>query len=226
MAQDSDQDQQQGGAPAWMLTYGDSVTLLVTFFVMLLTFSTPDEEGYQQLALGLMQGARNFGVFKGEQGEDSLGPDERRLMEARLDTEGAEKRPEYGQRQLEELKRYYKEVDLAQLDELKGAVTVRVPLTELFGTGTELTPKGQAILDHLVRMTRAKPYSVVVRARAVRDLPPEERRSRALLLAARVVTYLREGAGEACRDIGLSDNAQLARPPLPEDHCEITMLEV
>ncbi len=36
--------------PAWMLTYADTVTLLMTFFVLLLGFSTVDEEDFGRLA--------------------------------------------------------------------------------------------------------------------------------------------------------------------------------
>jgi len=41
-------------APAWMLTYADTVTLLMTFFVMLLGFSTVDEEDFGRLSGALV----------------------------------------------------------------------------------------------------------------------------------------------------------------------------
>ena len=45
-----------GGAPEWMVTYGDMVTLLLTFFVLLLTFMEPKEEDLvQQLLQALRQ---------------------------------------------------------------------------------------------------------------------------------------------------------------------------
>lgn len=40
-----------GGAPEWMVTYGDLVTLLLTFFVLLLTFMEPKEEDLVQQLL-------------------------------------------------------------------------------------------------------------------------------------------------------------------------------
>ena len=44
------------GAPEWMVTYGDMVTLLLTFFVLLLTFMEPKEEDLvQQLLQSLRQ---------------------------------------------------------------------------------------------------------------------------------------------------------------------------
>ena len=43
-------------APGWMTTYGDMVTLLLTFFVLLLTFSTIDQKKFSIVANSL-QGA-------------------------------------------------------------------------------------------------------------------------------------------------------------------------
>lgn len=41
------------GAPLWMTTYGDMVTLLLTFFVMLFAFSEIDKAKYDQIAESL-----------------------------------------------------------------------------------------------------------------------------------------------------------------------------
>ena len=39
-----------GGAPTWMVTFGDMMSLLLTFFVLLFTYSTMDAEKYKALA--------------------------------------------------------------------------------------------------------------------------------------------------------------------------------
>jgi chemotaxis protein MotB len=41
------------GAPAWMATYGDMVTLLLTFFIALLAFSSISEGKFQEVASGI-----------------------------------------------------------------------------------------------------------------------------------------------------------------------------
>lgn len=51
-----------GGAPEWMVTYGDMVTLLLTFFVLLLTFMEPKEE---DLVQQLMQALREEFGYEG-----------------------------------------------------------------------------------------------------------------------------------------------------------------
>lgn len=48
-----------GGAPAWMVTFGDLMALLTTFFILLLSFAEIDAQRYKQIA-GSME--RAFGV--------------------------------------------------------------------------------------------------------------------------------------------------------------------
>ena len=50
------------GAPAWMMTYGDLVTQMLTFFILLFTFSTLDTIKFRDAVISL-QGA--FGVLSG-----------------------------------------------------------------------------------------------------------------------------------------------------------------
>lgn len=52
-----------GGAPAWMVTYGDLMSLLLTFFVLLLSFSTVHEDEFNK-AMKSLRGA--LGVMKHE----------------------------------------------------------------------------------------------------------------------------------------------------------------
>lgn len=47
---------QKPSAPFWMTTYGDMVTLLLTFFVLLFSFTSMDEQKFKQVA-GSLRGA-------------------------------------------------------------------------------------------------------------------------------------------------------------------------
>ena len=51
--------QKRGGAPAWMVTFGDLMAILTTFFILLLSFSKIDAQQYKNIA-GSME--RAFGV--------------------------------------------------------------------------------------------------------------------------------------------------------------------
>ncbi|SVD44227.1 uncharacterized protein METZ01_LOCUS397081, partial [marine metagenome] len=50
-------------APSWLTTFGDLMALLLTFFVLLLSFSTTSQEDFEN-AIGSLQGA--LGVLDGE----------------------------------------------------------------------------------------------------------------------------------------------------------------
>ena len=51
------------GAPSWLTTFGDLMALLLTFFVLLLSFSATEQDDFEH-ALGSLQGA--LGVLAGE----------------------------------------------------------------------------------------------------------------------------------------------------------------
>jgi len=80
------------GVPAWMVTYSDTITLLMTFFVMLMSFSTLDKEQFSKVR-GSLQG--HLGVI----GTDRFNMDglmTRRNMESsRVFLDGYENAPEY-----------------------------------------------------------------------------------------------------------------------------------
>lgn len=52
--------EEEGGAPKWLVTFSDLMSLLLTFFVLLLSFSTISEEDFKEAMMSL-QGA--FGVL-------------------------------------------------------------------------------------------------------------------------------------------------------------------
>lgn len=54
-----DQEEQEAGAPPWVVTFGDMMSLLLTFFVLLLSFSEIDRVAFAQI-MGSLKEA--FGV--------------------------------------------------------------------------------------------------------------------------------------------------------------------
>lgn len=51
-----DDDEGGGGAPGWMVTFGDMMSLLLTFFVLLLSYSTMDITKFQMLLQSIKVG--------------------------------------------------------------------------------------------------------------------------------------------------------------------------
>ncbi len=58
-----------GGAPAWMTTFGDLMSLLLTFFILIVSFSSIQEVEFQK-AVGSLKGA--LGVLKSKRSTLSL----------------------------------------------------------------------------------------------------------------------------------------------------------
>ena len=56
MARKKKVDEAPAGAPLWMATFGDLMSLLLTFFVLLISFSTIAEHDFNA-AMGSLQGA-------------------------------------------------------------------------------------------------------------------------------------------------------------------------
>ena len=78
------------GAPEWMVTYSDSVTLLVTFFVLMLTFSSMDEEAFRMFADRLVGFGRK-GVMTGKTDSDRNAlTDRERMVLGRITDEGSD----------------------------------------------------------------------------------------------------------------------------------------
>ena len=48
--------------PEWIVTYSDTITLLMTFFILLLTFATSEPEKFQQLQSVMFGGSRATGM--------------------------------------------------------------------------------------------------------------------------------------------------------------------
>ncbi|MCS7234202.1 MAG: flagellar motor protein MotB [Synergistetes bacterium] len=68
MAKERRKKEEGAKAPGWLTTYGDMVTLLLTFFVFLFSFSTIDVMQFQKMifsfkgALGVLTGGKTFDV--------------------------------------------------------------------------------------------------------------------------------------------------------------------
>ncbi|TDT68553.1 chemotaxis protein MotB [Hypnocyclicus thermotrophus] len=88
------------GLPGWMGTYGDLVTLLLCFFVLLFAFSTVDSQKYKNL---IMSFKGTMGVMKGGK---TISPDEL-LTNSRIEYKGSEYRYQYLSKKIDgELKKY------------------------------------------------------------------------------------------------------------------------
>ncbi len=139
----------QEGAPAWMVTYADMMTLLLTFFILLVAMSTMQEERIK-VALGSLKGA--LGVLEGG-GKAVEGREE---MVALLDLHATVKSiPTDINRKVEKLARYHSDAHI-QIGHTQDSVIFRVSEELLFAEGSdEIQPGAFAFLSDLAEVVEA-----------------------------------------------------------------------
>ncbi|ORJ63515.1 flagellar motor protein MotB [Geothermobacter hydrogeniphilus] len=146
------QKKAEAGAPAWMVTFSDMVTLLLTFFVLLLSMARLDKMKFMDAA-GSLRGA--FGVLGSSDKAEVTKP---RIIDVA---------PVYD----DLVSRVYKRV-LAHLQRLRidreielvkdrGAVVLRVNSAILFDPGqTRVKPEAEVILQKISELVRPLPMSL------------------------------------------------------------------
>jgi len=164
-------------APAWMATFGDLMSLLLTFFVLLMSFASMDVRRYAAV-VGSMRDA--FGVQRLHPGQlESLSDSLVRLS----DTESTPflrvidvptRIPERNQRlraRIEMSLRQQKLQRVVQIEDAEDGVVVRVPNEMLFDPGSsELRPEAVIFLREIAGLIRQTPGDVAVRGHT--DLSP------------------------------------------------------
>ena len=132
------------GLPGWLATFGDLMSLLLTFFVLLLSFATMEVVEFQQ-AMGALQGA--LGVLSGEP-QLSLP-----IRQSMPKSEGNLQQAEVISKAAQELETAIEEAGLqgdVQLEESTTGLIIRVANNASFSTAdTELKPEFRAFLDKL-----------------------------------------------------------------------------
>jgi chemotaxis protein MotB len=156
------------GAPPWMLTYSDTISLILTFFVMLLTFSTADQEKFDKAAGGLRGGFASLGEV-GISARPSIVAD-RFSRSGRATAYGFETPPELGPMPWEvipldaRLKRRLIGTPITAASGRKGFL-LRMPSDELFdGNTAVLTEEGLDLIERIASVIRYLPNDIEVAA--------------------------------------------------------------
>lgn len=140
-------------SPGWMVTYGDIMTLLLTFFVLLISYSTIREEAFRR-ALASFQEA--LGVL----------PNERSLI--RFEQVPAVKMmpPIPAQEIIKRLRNSVYSAGLkgkVSVEQEREGVRITIQSPILFDSGkADLRPEALPVLDELIKILRESPNEVVV----------------------------------------------------------------
>jgi chemotaxis protein MotB len=176
------------GAPAWMVTYSDMVTLLLTFFVLLLSMANMDKRKFFD-AIGSLKGA--FGFLQSSSVSEVNKPQV--ISYAPMDDDYVARLYNRVQSMLSRL-RIDREIDLVQD---RGAVILRVKEAILFDAGSsELKPQALPILREIAGLIKPLPLLLRIEGHTDNQPPADPRISNWDISVQRAVTVLKFYASE------------------------------
>ena len=219
MARQKKQQPPPPGAPLWLATYGDMVTLILTFFILLFSFSSIDVQKFEKMiqsfkgALGIMPGGttvqRNPGSFGGLTGKDA--------GESKKSTTSVEE-------VAKNLKNYLKSQGLDKGVEVRidqKGVTISFSEHVLFDSGSaEMKPEGKRVLTKVAEFIREAVPALSVEGHTdsipLRGGIYRDNWGLSASRAASVATYLQDRAGfdpQKLQAVGYAST----RPIVPND---------
>lgn len=141
------QEEVEEGAPLWVVTFGDLMSLLMCFFVLLLSFSEMDRKKYKMVSGSMAQAfgiQREKPVFESPRGQKMIAKE---FDQAVIITKIEESIKPI----IEEIKDEYKELkDAVELEVGEDTVTIRMMGETTFDTGkAELRPVFRTLLQKI-----------------------------------------------------------------------------
>jgi hypothetical protein len=149
------------GAPEWMVTFSDCMTLLLTFFVLLLSFSSFDDKVFSKMESAFSEGLASLGVRASKE-YDAL-TTMPRFVYNEEPIEGSTKPTVDGQ---------YESNPSEKLDflDFQNQKVFLVPSDKIFlGMGIRMSPHGRQMLADVGALLKSVPNRVVVSEHAVED---------------------------------------------------------
>lgn len=178
-------ESEEGGAPAWMATYGDLVTNMLVFFVLLFSMSTIDKKAFSEIAASLsyslinlksgdsiIDGSSNsiiafdYTKYDSEEAEAKL---KEKYIEAAEDMVVDSER-KLKDREMDETKGDIREMieeqglgDRVQVIEEKDFILVRLEQEVFFESGSaDILPEGKQVLSALAEILRGIENEIIV----------------------------------------------------------------
>ena len=159
------------GAPAWLATMGDLMSLLLVFFVLMLSFANTDRQLFLE-AMGSIKNA--LGVVEDTPGQHHLKSSSMIEWSEKKSTpfldvmelDKAKDSPSMDQKIMQEVQQAIAENNLSRIVEAESSergVIVRVKGGALFKPGSDsLLPVSFVFLDEVIRITEEFPYELSI----------------------------------------------------------------
>lgn len=159
------------GAPAWLATMGDLMSLLLVFFVLMLSFANMDKQLFME-AMGSIQQA--LGVIEENPGQFSVQSTSMIEWSEKKSTpfvdvmelDSANEAPTMDQQIMQKVQQAIAENNLSRIVDAESSergVIVRVKGGALFKPGSDkLLPVSYVFLDEVIRITEEFPYELSI----------------------------------------------------------------
>jgi len=198
MAKREEECKCEGGLPGWLATFADLMSLLLTFFVLLLSFANMDAQKFKQM-LGSIKDAFGVQVERPEADFVAFSPSQYERKEVKLDKDTKQLLSMILQVKalLDENKKLKKEVHVSAEND---GVLIRVSSGVMFDPGkATLKPTAYPVLNEVIKILKNNNFDLVVRGHTDdRPIHSKEFPSNWELSAARAaaaVRYLIEKGG-------------------------------
>jgi chemotaxis protein MotB len=205
-------EEEQQGAPDWMLTFSDCMTLLLTFFVLLLSFSTFEDHTLPKLATSFAKSMPAVGLNFTSKKESVFERQERKELER------IEKGAETPTKEPSDSEAFMKEKKPLDFRNLK---VFSAPSERMFlGQGVLLSPNGKQLCDALGDVMKNVSARVVVSENGT-DGNDRLGISRAIA----IVEYLSNNKDIDSGRFNISSDTTMQKGPMFGRRVEITLLE-
>jgi chemotaxis protein MotB len=164
-----------GHGGTWLVTYCDMITLLIAFFICIMTFASQEngKEHHRKLHDSLLYGEGGSGIA----GPAHAGPDQdavvwrQLLLTADLRHSGSRTPPLYSDPALGPTRQVLNLLEQAGNEAvLPEGYALRLPLSLLFGPDRKLTPSGSRLLGVIARNVRWLPYDLLLQVEDAGEL--------------------------------------------------------
>jgi chemotaxis protein MotB len=160
----------QVGAPAWMATMADMFSLLLTFFILLLSFSNMDLEKFRAMAGSIQQALgvnaqSAVGIFANGENPLDLGANHNGKSDTPTEQIKIKEISEY-QQMASDISKVVSQMgleDTVTVTSSDRGVLMQVQGQVFFAAGqADLKPESQPFLDEIARIIKGSPYNVAI----------------------------------------------------------------
>lgn len=201
------ESEEELGAPEWMVTFSDCMTLLLTFFVLLLSFSSFDNRIFRSLKVGYSTAFTNVSMtHKSDRDAFLYIPPVKYIAELRKGSEKPTSSDKLRDGLLEETK----------MVNLNTGIALLISSKKLFwAQGSTLSSEGRDIMDLMVPFLKGSPSRIVISENG----PTNEQASKyfGLPRAWAVIEYLTKERKLNGNRFSISAEGTLAKKNLEKD---------